>query len=245
MSLSEPTTLEQKASETRAEVYVPGDMLTLININPVDGLEHFLKAVEGQGRQGRIKCDGRSVLLVSPGVPHESAGVRIDMMLREVFDVLDISTRSMASTLYRLTEPDRNKAIEPDTSYYIQNVGKVLGRNEMDLSVTPPPDLVVEVVDKNPAMRALGISLALRVPEVWVYKVRTQSLVFYGLTRGPGQPDSYAALERSRVLPFLRPEDVAPWGALTDEDDKDFRRRARAWVETELLPRYRAGGAGA
>lgn len=248
--MSETTTretVEPKATPetaaTKAPVRASGDRLSKIRINPVDGLEHFLKAVEGQGRQGRIKCDGRSVLLVSPGVPHESAGVRIGMVLHEVFVGLGIPSRSMASTLYRLPDPDQNKAFEPDNSYYIRNVGKVRGLTEMDLSVTPPPDLVIEVVDKNPAMRALGICLRLRVPEVWVYKVRAQSLVFHGLTQEPGQADSYTALESSRVLPFLRPADVTPWCTPTDEYDMEFTLRARAWVATELLPRYRAGGA--
>jgi Uma2 family endonuclease len=222
-----------------ATVRTRGDRIIEIPINPVDGLEHFLRAVAGQPRQGRLKCDGRSVLLVSPGVPHESASDRFDTVLKEVFDVLDIDALAMASTLYRLPEPDRNKAFEPDQSYYIANWEKVLGHKEIDLSVSPPPDLVIEVVDANPAMRSLGLCLKLRVPEVWVYKVRKRQLVFKGLTEEAGQPARYRDLEQSRVLPFLTPADLAPWGEVAPESSKEFKRRARQWVETEILPRRR------
>jgi Uma2 family endonuclease len=136
-----------------------GDRLTSVDINPVDGLEHYLKAVEGQRRQGRIKCDGRSILRVSPGNPHETASVPFNLVLMEVFDALDIMALSKASTFYRLPPPDQNKGIEPDYSYYLANAPKVIGSNtkEIDLSVDPPPDLVVEVVDTNPALRVVGI----------------------------------------------------------------------------------------
>ncbi len=218
---------------------VAGDRLTTIEINPVDGLEHYLKAVEGQRRQGRIKCDGRSILRVSPGQPHESASFRFHTFLMEVFDIFNLDAVAKLSTLHRLPPPDENKAIEPDHSYYLANAAKVvdLTSDEIDLSVYPPPDLALEVVDKHPAMRAVGICLRLRVPEVWVYKVRTRRMVFKGLTEVPGQPPRYEDLERSRVLPFLTPEDVAPWAEFRGEFANEFKRRARLWAET----RFRAG----
>ena len=222
-----------------ATVRTHGDRITEIQINPVDGLEHYLKAVEGQPRQGRLKCDGRSILLVSPGRPHESASDQFETLLKEIFDVLDIDAVAMRSTLYRLPEPDQNKAFEPDQSYYIGNWEKVLGRDEIDLSAYPPPDLVVEVVDTNPALRSMGICLSLRVPEVWVYEVRKRRLVFKGLTEEAGQPACYRDLEHSRVLPFLTPAEVAPWGEETLESSNGFKRRVRQWVETEILPRHR------
>ena len=48
-----------------------GDALTVINIGP-RGLDHYLKAVEGQLGNPRVKCGGRS-LLVSPGPYHGNA----------------------------------------------------------------------------------------------------------------------------------------------------------------------------
>jgi Uma2 family endonuclease len=219
-----------------ATVRVKGDRLTSIDINPVDGLDHYLMAVAGQRRQGRIKCDGRSILRVSPGQPHESSSFWINLFLLEVFDAFDREVIPMASTLFRPAPPDRNQGIEPDHSYYLANAAKVVGVTsvEIDMSLYPPPDLMLEIVDSHPAKQALAVCLRLRVPEVWVYWVRSRRMKFKGLVEEPGKPPRYQDLPRSRVLPMLTPDDVAPWAAPTGEHIVALKRRARAWAEARL-----------
>lgn len=57
--------------------------------------------------------------------------------------------------------------IEPDDCFYIQNYKAVIGKERIDLSIDPPPDLALEtdVTSKTTtdAYKALG------VPELWVY----------------------------------------------------------------------------
>jgi Uma2 family endonuclease len=213
------------------------DVLTTLHIN-TGGLDLYLDMVKGRSGNPRIKCDKGRLLLVSPGSPHEGAAVRLDAMLREVFDVFDVPTRACASTLFRPGRADWG--VEPDKSYYIQNFARVRALEEIDLAACPPPDLVLEVVDSHSPALALGVCRKLRVPEVWVYHVRSRRLTMRVLVDDGAGPVRYALTDRSAALPFLRSEDVAPWGAFRDEDDSTFRRRARAWAVAEIAPRRRA-----
>jgi Uma2 family endonuclease len=37
------------------------------------------------------------------------------------------------------------QAVEPDACFYIQNQAAVIGKNRLDMSVDPPPDLAIEI----------------------------------------------------------------------------------------------------
>ena len=40
---------------------------------------------------------------------------------------------------------DLARGLEPDQCYYIQNEGKVWGKDHIDLQIDPPPDLAIEI----------------------------------------------------------------------------------------------------
>ena len=57
--------------------------------------------------------------------------------------------------------------IEPDDCFYIQNYKAVIGKDRLDLSVDPPPDLALES-DLTSKTEADAYCM-LGVPEVWIY----------------------------------------------------------------------------
>ena len=59
------------------------------------------------------------------------------------------------------------RGIEPDECFYIENEAKVRGKDNLDMSVDPPPDLAVEIDLSRDSRRRLSIYAALGVPEVW------------------------------------------------------------------------------
>jgi Uma2 family endonuclease len=68
-----------------------------------------------------------------------------------------------SSTFKRL-----NRAgVEPDDCFYIQNQQAVIGKNRLDLTVDPPPDLATES-DVTSTTRT-DAYLAIAVPELWIY----------------------------------------------------------------------------
>ncbi len=88
--------------------------------------------------------------------------------------------------------------MEPDNCYYIENEAVVRDRDEADLAIDPPPDLVVEVDVTSKSIARLPIYAALAVPEVWQWRnenlhiLRLKSKNQYGKVRAsqalPGFP---------------------------------------------------------
>jgi Uma2 family endonuclease len=65
----------------------------------------------------------------------------------------------------------------------------------MDLSVDPPPDLVIQIEITRPAMSKLPIYAHLGVPEVWVVDRQTERILCLF-----DDADHYQQSEQSRVL---------------------------------------------
>ncbi|ACB51380.1 hypothetical protein cce_2030 [Crocosphaera subtropica ATCC 51142] len=57
--------------------------------------------------------------------------------------------------------------IEPDECFYIKNYQAVIGKNRLDLTQDPPPDLALEY--DLTSLTEITAYQKLRVPELWVY----------------------------------------------------------------------------
>src|SRR5215469_4226455 len=136
----------------------------------------------------------RGVLeIMSPTQEHEQTDTAIALLVSTVAEELEIDFLSLGSTTHR--HQDLMRGFEPDSSFYIQNLGKVLGKT-VDLSVDPLPDLIVEVEVTSDALDKLPIYAALAVPEVWRYAGSKLSILL--LAGG-----CYRESENSAVLPSL------------------------------------------
>jgi Uma2 family endonuclease len=60
-----------------------------------------------------------------------------------------------------------NQAVEPDACFYIQNQRLSIGKNRLDLSIDPPPDLAIEI--DLTSRTQLDNYRILGVPELWRY----------------------------------------------------------------------------
>jgi Uma2 family endonuclease len=60
--------------------------------------------------------------------------------------------------------------VEPDECFYIQNAAAIRGKDRIDLTNDPPPDLAIEIDNTSPT--SLSSYQALKVPEVWRYNGR-------------------------------------------------------------------------
>lgn len=78
----------------------------------------------------------------------------------------ELDIRNVSSTTFR--KPAKSKGCEPDSAFYIQNVRKIKGLLEIDLSKDPPPDLIIEVDVTSPSLNKLPIYAALGVTEIWL-----------------------------------------------------------------------------
>ena len=125
----------------------------------------------------RLKCFEGSVTLVSPGMPHENAGVRLSFVIMAICFALRIKVKSLSSTTWFLPQGLGDTAYEADAAFHIQSFGRA--------KENQPPDLAVEVVVSNPATKALRAGAILGIPELWVLDVPQRRLSFHHLaTRG-------------------------------------------------------------
>ena len=79
--------------------------------------------------------------------------------------------------------------IEPDDCFYIQHQALVVGKDRIDLTLDPPPDLAIEV--DVTSTTELRVYAALRVPEIRRYHNRTLQIYVWHAgqyVESPGSP---------------------------------------------------------
>jgi len=136
--------------------------------------------------------DQGTLEIMSPLMPHESGKRMLGRMI-EMFTLLrGIEIRSSASTTFRRT--DLKRGFEADESYYIQFAAHIRSKREIDLSIDPPPDLVVEVEITRSSIDKLRLFASMGIPEVWRYNGES-------LWIGSLREDSYIETQFSQVLP--------------------------------------------
>ena len=178
------------------------------------------------GRAGTRFTYDRGVLeIMSPSREHERVKRRIGRMIETVTEELNIPIDSAGSTT--LTSQLKQKGVEADECYYIASEPKVRGRDDLDLSTDPPPDLAIEIDISATSIDQLGIYSALGVPEVWFCD--GSDIEFHVLQ----SDDTYARQDYSVAFPFLASGDLTRFLALrNDSDETTWIRSFRTWVRT-------------
>lgn len=118
-----------------------------------------------QGSVPRVTYDRGSMELMSPKKDHESIGHLLGRLIETFSEVRGIEIVGVASTTFR--RADLQRGFEADQAYYVQNADRIRAKEAIDLSVDPPPDVVVEVEITNPAIAKLPLFAAMGIPEIW------------------------------------------------------------------------------
>ena len=132
--------------------------------------------------------------LMSPRRQHENIGSLIGRLVETYTEVLNIEIQTVASTTFK--RKDLQKAFEADESYYIEHAEQIRPKEEVDLTIDPPPDLVIEVEITSSAIQKLKLFAAMGVPEVWRHD--GEHLEMFVL-----EDRSYVPIETSHALPGL------------------------------------------
>ena len=157
--------------------------------------ETFVELAEQRrGSVPRMTFDEGVLELMSPRRQHENIGSLIGRLVETYTEVRGIEVQTVASTTFR--RKDLQKAFEADESYYIEHAAQIRPKEEIDLTIDPPPDLVIEVEITSSAIHKLKLFAAMGVPEVWRHN--GERLQMYGLIQ-----DAYEAIDTSRALPNL------------------------------------------
>lgn len=159
--------------------------------------ETFIELAEQRrGSVPRMTYDDGVLELMNPLRQHENIGRLIGRLIETYTEVKGIEIQSVASTTFKRRE--LKKAFEADESYYIKHAEQIRPKEEIDLTIDPPPDLVIEVEITSSAIRKLKLFATMGVPEVWRHD--GERLEMFALKDSQYQP-----IEASQSLPGLNP----------------------------------------
>lgn len=180
----------------------------------------------GEHRGARIAYDNGTLEIRKPLPEQETGKVLISNLVEILLEELDIEFWSLGSTTFK--NQIMTQGIEPDNCFYIQNEAAVRGKNRLDLTVDPPPDLALEIdVTSRTHPR---IYQGLGVPELWQFDKGTLTI---SLLQKDG---TYQQGDRSQIFPKFPLTEVIPQylnQAKTAGRNKTMKA-FRAWVREVL-----------
>ncbi|MFP4102326.1 Uma2 family endonuclease [Coleofasciculus sp.] len=142
----------------------PGQRVLLSNVSWQE-FEMILEDL-GEHRAARVAYDNGTLEIMTPLPEHESRKELVSDLLKALLEELDIEFCTLGSTTFK--NEVMTKGIEPDNCFYIQNEAAVRGKDRIDLTLDPPPDLALEI-DVTSRTHP-SIYEALRVPELWRFE---------------------------------------------------------------------------
>jgi Uma2 family endonuclease len=128
-------------------------------------------------------------------------------------------------------QPAKERGLEPDRCYWIQNEPRMRGRDDYDPETDPPPDLAVEVDITSSSLPRMSIYADLGVPEIWRYK---NGVVTIHLLRETGE---YEESDAGLALRPLTAEVITRFLNLRSElDDTALLKAFVRWIREEEKP---------
>jgi len=168
----------------------PGQQLLVEDVN-WQQFESILAEL-GERRASRLSYSNGRLEIMVPLPEHEKAKEIIGDMVKILLEARQIAFESLGSTT--LKNERMSQAVEPDACFYIQNQAAVIGKNRLDMSVDPPPDLAIEI--DLTSRTQLDNYQILGVPELWRYARR-------GLQINVLQAEQYIESDVSPTFPNI------------------------------------------
>ena len=199
-----------------------GSTLVLHDIS-WDEYEELLEAV-GEANYLHISYDEGTLQIRTLSALHESYQFLISHLVNLLSVRLRIKVLCFGSATMR--KKAKQKGVEPDLSFYVQTAAAIGSRTDLDFSVDPPPDIVVEIDLQHPSLSKFTIYAALGVPEIWRYDGK--SLTVYYLAG-----ESYVPTPSSFALPVLTSDTLTEFLARSQHEDQYETVLAfEKWLET-------------
>jgi Uma2 family endonuclease len=214
----------RKERHAMATVVTPPEQRIVLDNITWDVYEQLL-ATNQDRSVPRFTYDRGRLEIMSPSAQREELRHMVALFVEVIAEEMNINVRGLGSTTFR--REDLQRGFEPDVCFYVQNATRMRGKAELDLTIDPPPDVVIEVDLTNPSLAKFPIFAQLGVPEVWRYDGR-QWQIFQLV----GQ--EYVQQVQSIALPGLTA------GVLTNMMDESrslerllWLRRVRTWIREQ------------
>jgi len=204
-------------------IVLPGHQLLIKDVT-FSIYRHILSEL-GSNRSSRVSYSQGVLEIMTPLPEHEVGKVIIGDLIKALLEELDIEFWSLGSTTFDKEKMDAG--VEPDDCFYIQNPSAIRGKDRIDLTVDPPPDLAIEI-DITSRTRFNNYEV-LGVPELWRWngtKLEINVLV----------DGKYIESTTSRIFPNLPIAQAIPkYLTLSKTDGRNATMKAfRAWVRQQI-----------
>lgn len=155
----------------------------------------------GDNRPTRIAYNQGVLEIRMPGEPHEIVNRLLAKIITMLAMELGMEANDFGSTTLNRESIDRG--IEPDTCFYIQNATRGQGM-ETKASESLAPDLALEVDVASSSASKMSIYLAMKVPEIWLYRRHKLSIQLF-------QDGQYTDALNSRAFPMVSVDQLNQW----------------------------------
>jgi Uma2 family endonuclease len=139
----------------------------------------------------RVSYDQATLHIMSPLPEHEVYKEIVSCLVRAFADEMNLPLESLGSTTWK--NRPLQKGAEADACFYVTNAHRIVGKLDIDLTVDPPPDIVVEIDTTSRSLHKFAIYAALHVPEIWRYNGKQVEMYIF-------QNESYVKVDSSRSL---------------------------------------------
>jgi Uma2 family endonuclease len=208
----------------------PGSSRLVLYGEPWETYVRLLRIFD-ERRHLRITYDRGALEIMTLSPEHEHLKKLLGRLVETLAEELNQALEAYGSMTFKRRA--KEKGIEPDDCYWIQNEAKA-GRlvKRFNPKRDPPPDLAIEVEVTRSALNRMEIYRAMRVAEVWRHD--GTDLYFHVLGA-----NGYDVSLTSRAFPMLKSSDLAPFVAQLGQTDlMSIGRRFRAWVQARIAANW-------
>lgn len=181
------------------QLVVPAGHQVLLKNIAWEDFEGILEETGETRKTPRFSYSQGWLELMSPLAVHEDDKNIIGDLIKVLLEELDWEFRSLGSVT--LKNQAMKQAVEPDDCFYIQHEATIRGKERIDLSIDPPPDLALEIDITH--RTHFDNYEKLGVPELWRFNGQELEILVL-------ENSCYQATEISRQFPNFNVKQMIP-----------------------------------
>jgi len=142
----------------------------------------------------RFAYDRGTLEIMILSLRHERLKHGLATLVEFIAEELQIDVEGAGSTTFR--REDLERGFEPDACFYFKDAEYIRRKDEIDVTIDPPPELVIEIDITSPSLNKFPIFAAIGVAEVWRYDGSGGQVSIFRLSGG-----EYVNVAESVALP--------------------------------------------
>lgn len=173
----------------------------------------------------RFTYDRGDLLIMVTSPEHERINRTINLLVELLAEEFELESCALGSTTYK--RKDLKRGFEPDSCFYFKNEAQMRGKKRLDLSVDPPPDLVIEIDITSISLKRLPLFAAFGIPEVWRFDGTEVEVLIL-------ESGEYCGNEGSLALPKVTAATISHFVQESFKTGRlEWIKKVRAWAQQQ------------